>query len=163
MKHKMLTSTMKTNNNFKWLNKTMTEKYLHRNVFKSVYVDCINHTKMHKIKQDALIRFGNLFQNFEDPQSFQSVKNLRFNCDFYERNLVLKHDDDYFIIESILFIEASFYFICKKCERIRFDEFLMSLEIKPSVPEQYVLLKHSDLVVTKTHEQKCIGNKIFIL
>lgn len=163
MKHKSLTSTMKNNNNFKCVTKSMTDRFLRKNVFEEVYTDQIKHSKVRKIDQTCLVQYKNLLENFENSSSILTVKNLHFNSDFYERGLILKHNTDYFEIERILIVEESFYFVSRKYIRIRIDEFLSSLEIELSFPEEYLLLKHSDLIHTKTHEKKLLQGHCFIL
>lgn len=163
MKHKTLTSTMKNNNNFKNVTKFMTEKLQHKNVFQEVYTDQIKCAKLRKIDQNLIRKYENILNIYDNPSAIQSTKNFRFNSDFYERRLILKHDLDYLEIENILYIDESFYFVCTKYERVRFDEFLISLEIKPSLSNEYLLLKHSELIYTKSHDKKIIGDQIFIL
>lgn len=163
MKHKSLTSTMKNSNNFKCVTQSMTGRYLHKNVFQEVYTDQIRHTKLRKIEQSSLLRYKNFLDNFENASSIQTTKNFKFNSDVYEKGLILKYDNDYLEIENILYIEKFLYFVCRKYHRIRFDEFLVSLEIKPSIPEEYLLVMHSDLIYKKTHDKKFIGDQIFIL
>lgn len=164
MKHKSLTSIMRNSNNFKCVTKSMTEKYLHKNVFQNVYTNQIKHTKLRKIEQNSLLRYKQFLDIFENPSSIQTTKNFKLNSDFYEKGSMLKYDEDYLEIENILYIEKSFYFVCRKYQRIRFVEFLVSLEIKPSIPEEYLLVKHSDLIYKKSHDKKLIGDQhIFIL
>lgn len=162
MKHKSLTNTMKNNNNFKCVTKTMTEKYLHKNAFQEVYIDKIQHTKLRKIEQDFLESHTYSLSRFSSSL-IQSTKNVHFNSDFYEKGLILQHEKDYFEIENILNIENSFYFVCRKYERIRYDDFFVSLELKSFLPEEFTLIKHSDLILKKTHDKKRIGDQIYIL
>lgn len=126
----------------------MAEKYLHKNAFNEVYIDQIKHTKLRTIEQDFLLCHANLLDNF-NTSLIQTTKNVHFKTDFYEKGLILKHDIDYFEIEKILNIDQSSYFVC--------------LEIKPSVPEELILIKHSDLVYKKTHDKKRLGDQVFIL
>lgn len=164
MKHKELTITMKNNNNFRNVTKSMTEKYQLRNVFQDVYTDKIEHTKLRKI--DLKDRYKSLFPNTvlsESEFSIYSVKNLRFNSDFFEKGLVVQHNSIYFEIKEILSIKNDFYLVCIKYDRVEFNEFLVSLEVKPSLPEEYLLIKHCELSYSKTHDKKIFGNKIFIL
>lgn len=163
MKHKSLTSTMRNNNNFKCVTKSMTQKYLHNNAFQEVYTDQIKHTKLHKIGHNILLLHRNLLDNFMSSTTIQSTKNFKFNSDFYEKGLILKNNTDYMEIENVLYIEKSLYFVCKKYYRFAFDKFLVSLEIKPSIPAEFLLIKHSDLIYKKTHENFFIGDQIFIL
>lgn len=163
MKHKSLSSTMKNNNNFKCVTKSMTERFLHKNVFNEVYTDQIKHSKLRKIDPKVAEQYKNLLRIFKNASSILTVKKLQFNSDSYEKGFILKHNTDYFEIENILLMEESFYFVCRKYERIKIDEFLLSLEIKRTIPEEYSLLKHSDLTYKKTHEKKLLEGHHFIL
>lgn len=167
MKHKGLTNTMKNNNNFKNVTQAMTNKFLHNNLYNEVFIDQIDHKKLRKADKNIFMQYQSLIQFFENPSldssTIQSTKNVRFNSDFYESGLMLKNNADYLEIIHILYIEKFLYFICKKYFRIAFDDFLMSVEIKPSIPEEYLLIKHSELEFSKTYDKKILGEKIFIL
>lgn len=163
MKHKSLTKTMKNNNNFKNVTNSITDKYLHKNAFNSVYADHIEHSKFQVVEKSLLHKFKFLLENFDNLNSIRSLKYLRINSDYYEKLLILKHNLNYFEIREILNICNDFYFVCAKFDRIIFDDFLVSVEIKQSTPIQYALIKHSDLEFSKAHDKKMYENRVFIL
>lgn len=163
MNHKMLTTAMKNCNNYKNVTKTITDKHLHKNVFKDVFTDHIVHTKLRKVDERCSKWYSSLLTNFDDLTIIYSVKNLRFNSDYYEKGLILKHNLNYLEIEEILCIDSDFYFVCTKFDRIGFNEFLVSLEINKSNPVDRTLIKHSDLIYSKSHDKKMYADKIFIL
>lgn len=162
MKHKELTSTMKNSTNFKNVTKSVTNKYQLKNVFQKVYTDRIKHTKLKKVDQKFLEKNKELLEQF-NGSSIRTTENVKFNSDYYERGLILKHNLNYFAIDHVLEVNGMFYFICTKFDRIKFDEFLVSLEINPSTPQEHLLIAHSELIYKKTHEKKVVDNKTFIL
>lgn len=164
MKHKELTDLMKNTTNFQNVTKTIAQKYQKKNVFRDVFVDKVQHTQLKKIDQNFWQKYEKLLVELNcDASSINWVKNLQINSDFYEDGLILKHQSNYLQIEQVLCADNTFFFICSKYNRINFDEFLMSVEIKPSVLEENILIAHSDLDYSKTHEKKMIGNQIYIL
>lgn len=155
MKHKMLTKTMKNNNNFKNVTKSITDKHLHKNVFKSVYTDHIEHSKFKCVDKDFLHKYLSLFLvNYDDVASIHSLKYLQINSDYYEKNLILCHSSTYFEICEILNINNDFCFLCTKFDRVSFNDFLISVELKQSTPIVHALIKHSDLEFSKAYDKK---------
>lgn len=161
MKHKELTNTMKNAVNYMNVTKSIAQKYVHSSVFNEIFTDKIEHSKEMKLNEQSLDKYKKLLANF-DLLSVTTVKNLQFNSDYYEKRLILKHHMNFFEIEDILKINDDFYFVCSAFERIAYNEFLVSLEIKKS-SSTLTLIKHADLTYSKTHDQKMIDNKIFIL
>lgn len=162
MKHKSLTDTMKNNNNFKNVTKSITQKFLQKSVFKDIYIDHIDHSKLRVPDHNFLQRFESFHTNFNRSSSIHSVKNLNINSDYYTKGLILFHNLKYFEIEEILFIDEEYHFLCSKFDRIEFNNFLCSVEINKSNIDEYILIKYLDLVCTKTYEIKIVGNKTFI-
>lgn len=161
MKHKELTITMKNNNNFKNVTKSITEKIQLKNAFRDLYTDQIHHTQLKAINLSH--RYSSLLNNFANIVEIQTTKNLHFNSDYYEKGLILKHDFDYFEIEHILKINGYFYFVCYKYDRVKFDELLVCLEIKKSSLCDPHIIKHSELGYKKTHKKKLLDDKIYLL
>lgn len=161
MKHKELTSIMKNKNNFKNVTKTIAETYQAKNVFRQVYTDQIKHAALKKINPALVLEFA-MFTVFESPK-IQQTRHVKFNNDYYESGLIIKFNSNYFEIEYVFLLDEDFYFICSKYDRIRFDTFLMSLEIKKYMPIVKQVIKHSDLTYTKSHDKKVVGDKIYIL
>lgn len=162
MKHKQLTNTMKNAVNHINVTKSITQKYLHSIVFNELFTDHIEHSKPLKINEQSSNRYRHLLADF-DLASVRTVKNLQFNSDYYEKRLILKHDMNFYEIEDILKIDHDFYFVCSIFYRINYDDFLVSVEIKQSSSTELVLIKHSDLTFSKTHDKKMLNDKTFIL
>lgn len=161
MKHKELTNTMKDNNNFKNVTKSIAEKIQMRNAFHDQYTDQIHHTMLRKF---ALYQqYSSLLNNFANIAEIQTTKNVQYNSDYYEKGLILKHDSEFFEIEHILKISSYFYFVCYKYDRVQFNELLVCLEIKKSSLCNPHIIKHSELGYKKTHEKKLLDDKIYIL
>lgn len=162
MKHKELTYPMKNTNNFKNVTKSIAEKYESKNTFRDVYTDKIEHAKFREVTESFMKSFEHLLGNIQ-YQKVRIMKNLHFNSDRYGKEMILKHSTDYFEIDYILSINGEYAFICSKYDRILFDDFLMSVQIKKSFPEDQRLIKHSELTYSKTHDKKILGENIFIL
>lgn len=75
----------------------------------------------------------------------------------------MKHNLSFFEIEDILKVYDDFYFVCSSLDRINYDEFLVSVEIKQSSSTELVLIRHSDLTFSKTHDIKILNDKILVL
>lgn len=161
MKHKSLTGTMKNSNNFRNVTKSVTERFQKKNVIQEVYTDQIQHTKLQQFKSHYFEEYKHLLSDL-NGSSIYSIKNVHFDSDYYEKGLVLKHNSNYLEIEYILYINEAFYFICRKYDCVGFNDFLVSLEITPSFPVEFSLMKHSELSYKKTHDKKMFGNKVFI-
>lgn len=162
MKHKQLTNTMKNAVNHINVTKSITQKYLHSIVFNEVFIDHIEHSKPLKLNEQSSTRYRHLLANF-DLSSVYTVKSLQFNSDYFEKRLILKHNMNFFEIEDILKVHDDFYFVCSTFDRIGYDDFLVSVEIKQLISVGLVLIKHSDLSFSKTHDKKMINDKILVL
>lgn len=163
MKHKELTATMKNSNNFQNVTKSIAEKIQQKNVFRDIYTDQIHHTVLKGIDDQLSQRYNDLLiSTFGNMPLIQTTKNLHFNCDYFEKGLILQHNLEYFEIEHILKINGHFHFICFKYDRVEFDEFLVCLEIEKSSLDVPFIIKHSELIHKKTHEKKLLDDKIYI-
>lgn len=161
MKHKQLTKVMKNKQNFRNVTKTIVNHVQQRNLFREVYVDKIEHSKLVKFEMSTVPDYQHLVP--ELCSQIRKMKNLHINNDYYEEGLILKHVASYYEIEHILKIDGGYVFLCYLYDRIRFDDFLVSLEIKKSASREPILIQHSELIYSKTHDKKNIGGNIYIL
>lgn len=161
MKHKQLTKVMKNKQNFRNVTKTIASHVQQRNVFREVYVDKIEHSKLLKLEMAEVLHYQHM--NLEFGGQIRKMKSLHFNNDYYEEGLIFKHLADYYEIKHILLIGGKYVFLCLLYDRIRFDDFLVSLEIRKSARQEPILFQHSELIYSKTHDKKILGEKIYIL
>lgn len=162
MKHKELSTIMANKNNYMNVTKTIAEKCQLRNVHRKYYSNQIAHGAFKKIDSDVICEFAPSFNGHELIKT-QQTKFLKFNSDFYENGLIIKFNGTFFEIEYICQLSGEFVFACSKYDRVCFNNFLMSLELKKSIPIVKQFIKHSDLIHSRSYDKKIVGDAIYIL
>lgn len=163
MFHKNFTNNAKKTNNFRNINRTLSNRCQEEAYLKDKYIDVINCAAKKKIDRNIVEKYGNMLNIFSKNDNIFQIKWLKINSDYFENRLMLKFEQNYHEIKHILCYENDFYFICSSYEFNYFDEFFCSVNISETSPEMTSLIKHSDLVVTKSYEKKMVDGNVFLI
>lgn len=161
-KHKSLKVIAGETNNFINLTKTLATK--HQQMISSVersYTNEFANGKMMKftIPEDHADLLRLHFNNVED---LFETSWLEHNISSYRKGLFVSDNNIIHEIAKIVLSDSEFYLICIQFDFIELDEFLNSIKIMKSRPENYTVIKFNDLKNKKTYGKKNLGGEHYI-
>lgn len=162
IKHKDFTKIAKTTNNFRNINETLVNRYLERSIGKKMYSDEISHAVFREFDKKFIEEFRLILNDIVIP-GISCAKWLKINSEYYENSPILKIGANFFEILHIIRYKSEYFFICFEYEKIRFDYFMQSFDIREIQPRNFVLIKHSKLTTRRSFEKKKNEGKWYLI
>lgn len=163
-KHKEFTDQTKKTHNFLNIGYTIAKKYQELATTKTNYGEIVSHAKLNALSISNSCNYFYVCQLYHNSIENVFVTNrVKVNSDVYLKNLFLIYENQLFEINEIFKVNQDFHFLCCQYEISKFELFLNSVKINPVQPIVRMIIKHSELEITKSFERKKIGEFEYII
>lgn len=163
-KHKEFTDQTKKTHNFLNIGHTIAKKYQQLATTKTNYGEFVSHAKLKAISINNSCNYFYVCQLYHNSIESVFVTNrVKVNSDVYLKKLFLIYENQLFEINEIFKVNQDFHFLCCQYEILKFELFLNSVKINPVQPIVRIIIKHSELEITKSFERKTIGESEYII
>lgn len=163
-KHRPFKIFRNITNNLKDLNKSLAQKHqkkLCNNGF--TYNDNIQHGVL-KPFDDVDDNILYLLRNHDVPaKDVYRTKFVRYNNYRYSKDLFIVHNQSFYEIVDILYINENLYFLCLPYVIEEFDVFFNSFKLKKIDSSSLSIVKFSELTYPKSYESKRVGMTLYII
>lgn len=164
-KHREFKKSVQSTNNFINIEKSLAIKHQQMLASNSVVLN----NQIHSGKKTIIEKSSKYTKDLENlvrtqiNENIYSVSWLSCNEYYYKKNLVILNESKLFEIESILFYNNSFYFVCNEISFISIDSYLNSLKIKISEKCDFKIFDFEKLSNKKSFEIKKLGFESYII
>lgn len=162
-KHRQFTRYAQQSNNYMNVSKSLSAKYQKSVTLKHPYEDVVSHATVKPFNFDIHDFHLNEITGFANNIPIFEISWLKINTFYYAKGLILKSDDLFFEIEKVLVQGSVYSFVCSPFKFEEYDTFLNCIEIKKLESHFQRILQYSNLAYKKSHDQKKINNKIYLI